>query len=104
MDVFQEHERVTFASLENEYTPRYCLQLEAAYGHGMMSEGGREGIVLLFYSLCFSVPLCFKRLKIYLLFDIRGEATWRLQTLRAVSVILLEVSSKTKNSNRLICI
>lgn len=37
-----------FATLEEEYTPGYCLQLEAAYGEGMMSEGGSEGIELMF--------------------------------------------------------
>lgn len=31
-----------------EYTPRYCLQLELAYGDGMMSEGGVEGIEQMF--------------------------------------------------------
>lgn len=39
---------VAFASLEDEYTPNYCLQLEAAYGEGMMSEGGIEGIEWMF--------------------------------------------------------
>ncbi len=33
-----------FSTLEDEYTPTYCLQLEAAYGEGMMSEGGVKGI------------------------------------------------------------
>ncbi len=37
-----------FSSLETEYTPKYCLQLEAAYGKGMMSEGGIEGIEHMF--------------------------------------------------------
>jgi phosphoethanolamine N-methyltransferase len=37
-----------FATLEEEYTPNYCLQLEAAYGDGMMSEGGAAGIDLMF--------------------------------------------------------
>src|SRR5262249_4149455 len=37
-----------FSSLENEYTPTYCLQLEAAYGEDMMSEGGIEGIEHMF--------------------------------------------------------
>jgi len=37
-----------FTTLEDEYTPRYCLQLEAAYGPGMMSEGGGAGIEQLF--------------------------------------------------------
>lgn len=32
----------TWSSLEEEYTPNYCLQLEATYGAGMMSEGGIE--------------------------------------------------------------
>jgi phosphoethanolamine N-methyltransferase len=40
-----------FSSLEEEYTPNYCLQLEAAYGTGMMSEGGVEGIDYMFDSL-----------------------------------------------------
>ncbi|MBP9841079.1 MAG: methyltransferase domain-containing protein [Simkaniaceae bacterium] len=40
-----------FSSLEEEYTPHYCLQLEAAYGAGMMSEGGLEGIDYMFDSL-----------------------------------------------------
>jgi len=34
--------------LDDEYTPNYCLQLEAAYGKGMMSEGGVEGIEYMF--------------------------------------------------------
>ncbi|MDQ5890492.1 MAG: hypothetical protein QG604_366 [Candidatus Dependentiae bacterium] len=38
----------TFATLEEEYTPRYCRQLEAAYGEGMMSEGGIPAIETLF--------------------------------------------------------
>ena len=37
-----------FSSLEEEYTPKYCLQLEAAYGKGLMSEGGGEGIEYMF--------------------------------------------------------
>ncbi len=37
-----------FSTLEEEYTPGYCLQLEAAYGNGMMSEGGSEGIEQMF--------------------------------------------------------
>jgi len=41
----------TFSSLEEEYTPNYCLQLEAAYGQGMMSEGGSEGVEYMFDSL-----------------------------------------------------
>lgn len=41
-------EEVAFSSLEEEYTPNYCLQLEAAYGNGMMSEGGAEGIEYMF--------------------------------------------------------
>jgi cyclopropane fatty-acyl-phospholipid synthase-like methyltransferase len=40
-----------FSSLEDEYTPTYCLQLEAAYGEGMMSEGGVEGIEHMFNSI-----------------------------------------------------
>jgi phosphoethanolamine N-methyltransferase len=32
----------------NEYSENYCLQLEAAYGPGMMSEGGAEAIEHLF--------------------------------------------------------
>ena len=42
---------VTFSTLEEEYTPNYCLQLEAAYGEGMMSEGGLEGIDYMFRSI-----------------------------------------------------
>ena len=38
----------SFPTLEEEYTPKYCSQLEAAYGEGLMSEGGREGIELMF--------------------------------------------------------
>jgi ubiquinone/menaquinone biosynthesis C-methylase UbiE len=34
--------------LKDEYTPKYCLQLEAAYGKGMMSEGGKDGIEHMF--------------------------------------------------------
>jgi SAM-dependent methyltransferase len=41
-------ESSTFPTLEDEYTPRYCMQLEAAYGEGLMSEGGKEGIELMF--------------------------------------------------------
>jgi len=41
----------TWSSLEEEYTPNYCLQLEAAYGAGMMSEGGLEGIDYMFEAL-----------------------------------------------------
>ncbi len=37
-----------FATLEEEYTPNFCIQLEGAYGDGMMSEGGVEGIELMF--------------------------------------------------------
>lgn len=37
-----------FSTMEEEYTPKYCLQLEAAYGNGLMSEGGEEGIDLMF--------------------------------------------------------
>ncbi|MDQ5940280.1 MAG: hypothetical protein QG632_6 [Candidatus Dependentiae bacterium] len=47
-----------FTTLENEYTPQYCLQLEAAYGPGMMSEGGAAGIEQIFGD----VPLHGKRL------------------------------------------
>ena len=43
--------QATFSSLEEEYTPKYCLQLEAAYGKGMMSEGGFEGIEYMFDSI-----------------------------------------------------
>ncbi len=41
----------SFASLEEEYTPKYCLELQAAYGSGMMSEGGVEGIEYMFNSI-----------------------------------------------------
>lgn len=37
-----------FSNLEEEYTPKYCLQLEEAYGKGLMSEGGVEGIEHMF--------------------------------------------------------
>ncbi|HXF28223.1 MAG TPA: methyltransferase domain-containing protein, partial [Chlamydiales bacterium] len=37
-----------FSRFEEEYTPPYCLQLEAAYGEGLMSEGGIEGIEHMF--------------------------------------------------------
>jgi cyclopropane fatty-acyl-phospholipid synthase-like methyltransferase len=37
-----------FATLEKEYTPLYCSQLEAAYGVGMMSEGGPDATELMF--------------------------------------------------------
>lgn len=40
-----------------EYTPRYCLQLEAAYGEGMMSEGGKEGIEHMFSGISFRISL-----------------------------------------------
>lgn len=30
--------------IQEEYTPGYCKELEAAYGQGLMSEGGVEGI------------------------------------------------------------
>jgi len=42
------NQEATVSSLEDVYTPKYCLQLEAAYGKGMMSEGGAEGIEYLF--------------------------------------------------------
>lgn len=35
-------------SMEDVYTPSYCHELEAAYGEGMMSEGGAEGIESMF--------------------------------------------------------
>ena len=38
----------TFSTLEDEYNSNYCLQLEAAYGEGMMSEGGIDGIEYMF--------------------------------------------------------
>lgn len=38
----------TFSTLEEEYTPHYCLLLEAAYGEGMLSEGGIDGIERMF--------------------------------------------------------
>lgn len=38
----------SFATLEDEYHPKYCLQLEAAYGEGMMSDGGLLGIEHMF--------------------------------------------------------
>lgn len=34
--------------MEEEYTPKYCFQLEAAYGNGFMSEGGEKGIDSMF--------------------------------------------------------
>ncbi len=37
-----------FETMEDIYTPKYCEQLEAAYGQGMMSEGGSEAIDFLF--------------------------------------------------------
>lgn len=46
-----DNQKPSFTSLENVYTPRYCLQLEAAYGKGMMSEGGEEAIEHLFDSI-----------------------------------------------------
>lgn len=45
------NQKSTFSSLEEEYTPKYCMQLEAAYGTGMMSEGGQEGIDYMFDSV-----------------------------------------------------
>ena len=33
-----------YGSIEEIYTPAYCLELETAYGHGMLSEGGEEAI------------------------------------------------------------
>jgi cyclopropane fatty-acyl-phospholipid synthase-like methyltransferase len=41
-------ENEPFSTLENEYTPKYCLQLEAAYGQGLMSDGGEEAIDWMF--------------------------------------------------------
>lgn len=35
----------------DEYYPEYCFSLEAAYGEGMMSEGGSEAIDLMFKGL-----------------------------------------------------
>lgn len=43
-----------FNSLEEEYTPTYCFQLEAAYGNGMMSEGGVDGIEYMFDQITLS--------------------------------------------------
>lgn len=44
-------EHHSFVTFEEEYTPNYCYQLEAAYGPGMMSEGGENGIELMFDSI-----------------------------------------------------
>lgn len=38
-------------NLEEVYSPKYCQQLEAAYGKGMMSEGGTAAIEHLFDSV-----------------------------------------------------
>lgn len=38
----------SFSTMEEEYTPEYCHELEAAYGKGLMSEGGFEGIEHMF--------------------------------------------------------
>jgi ubiquinone/menaquinone biosynthesis C-methylase UbiE len=35
----------------NEYSDKYCLGLEAAYGHGMMSEGGSLAVEKLFQGI-----------------------------------------------------
>jgi ubiquinone/menaquinone biosynthesis C-methylase UbiE len=43
-----EEQFMDYKPLDEVYTPKYCLQLEAAYGKGMMSEGGDEGIEYLF--------------------------------------------------------
>lgn len=40
-----------FHSMEEQYTPEYCSQLEQAYGSGMMSEGGIEGIEHMFHGV-----------------------------------------------------
>lgn len=42
------NDKGSFATLEEEYPPKYCLQLEAAYGKGMMSEGGINAIEHMF--------------------------------------------------------
>jgi phosphoethanolamine N-methyltransferase len=46
-----EEQFMDYQPLNEVYTPKYCLQLEAAYGKGMMSEGGEEGIEYLFDSI-----------------------------------------------------
>lgn len=38
----------SFFTLEEEYYPEYCSKLEAAYGQGMMSEGGTEALEAMF--------------------------------------------------------
>lgn len=37
-----------YLPIEEVYTPKYCSQLEAAYGKGMLSEGGEAGIEYMF--------------------------------------------------------
>jgi phosphoethanolamine N-methyltransferase len=37
-----------YLPIEEVYTPKYCSQLEAAYGKGMLSEGGETGIEYMF--------------------------------------------------------
>ena len=38
----------------DEYPEEYCLALEAAYGQGMMSEGGEQGIEEMFSGIALS--------------------------------------------------
>ncbi len=90
MDPFFLHtsnQEATFSSLEDVYTPKYCLQLEAAYGKGMMSEGGAEGIEYLFDT----IPLDGK-----IALDIGsglGGIAFHLADKHAMQVIGLEVNS-----------
>lgn len=37
-----------FLTYEDAYTPKYCQLLELGYGHGLMAEGGHEGIEHMF--------------------------------------------------------
>jgi phosphoethanolamine N-methyltransferase len=46
-----KEEFMDYQSLDEVYTPKYCLQLEAAYGKGMMSEGGQEAVEHMFQSI-----------------------------------------------------
>ncbi|MES2345375.1 MAG: methyltransferase domain-containing protein [Chlamydiota bacterium] len=81
------NEEVAFSSLEEIYTPKYCLQLEAAYGEGMMSEGGAEGIEYLFDGIALDGKVAL---------DIGsglGGAAFHLADKHAMQVVGLEVNS-----------
>jgi ubiquinone/menaquinone biosynthesis C-methylase UbiE len=54
--MFSQNTQASFQSLEEEYTPKYCLELETAYGEGMMSEGGGQAVDSMFKELLSVLP------------------------------------------------